>query len=306
MLNISLRRLEVFVALAEAGGFGAAGMRLGIAQASVSAHIRALEDHLGLVLVERRRGRQGSLNAAGQQFLDHARRLLADAAVMRSAVAETREAGRVEVILACQRMVANTVIAPVIADFSRRHPRAQLVIRTLRQPEVFEELLGGSADIGCFLSNAPPPSLRAAVIGQLRLRLAVARQHPLAGIARLTPAALAPYPFIRAEQGSHLGRELDQLLLATGISRVSVAARTTEYQVAREVVLAGGAVMLALEPALRADLASGSLVALDMAAPPLMMDLCLALSQRRRDTPTARSLAECLRMALATGGATGA
>lgn len=295
MIRVSLRRLEVFVALAEAGGFGAAAARLGIAQASVSAHMHALENHLGLVLVERRRGRAGALSAAGLEFLDHARRLLADAERMSATVIETRQAARTQVILACQRLVANYIIPTTLAAFAREQARLQLVIRTLRQSEVVEQLLGGSAELACFLSNAPPPALQAEIIGRERFLLVVARDHPLAGRRALSPAEIAAHPFVRADHGSHLGRELDRLLVAAGIGRVEVASRTTEYPMGRELALAGVGVMLALERSLRPDLESGALVTLPLDGPPMLMDLCLAMSPRRTATPMARALAQRLR-----------
>ena len=47
MFPSSLRRLKVFVAVVDAGSFGAAADQLGITQPSVSGHIRALEQQIG-------------------------------------------------------------------------------------------------------------------------------------------------------------------------------------------------------------------------------------------------------------------
>ena len=301
MLQVSLRRLEILVAVAEAGGFAAAAARLGIAQPSVSAHVRALEEATGLVLVERRRGRSGRLSAAGEAFLEHARAVLGQAEQMGAAVRERRQAARAQVVLACQRMVANYVLPATLATFARDHERVQLVIRTLGQAEVMDQVLGGAADLGCFLSNAPPAALGAEVIGRERFLLVVGPGHVLAGQERLAPGEVARHPFVRADQGSHLGRELDRLLAWAGITEVQVAARTTEYPIGRELAAAGTGVLLALERSAQPDLAEGRLVAVRLDAPDIMMDLCLALSPRRPVSPAVREVMALLRRSAIQG-----
>ena len=47
MPNVTLRRMEIFVAIVDEGSFAAAADRFGIAQPSVSEHIRTLERDVG-------------------------------------------------------------------------------------------------------------------------------------------------------------------------------------------------------------------------------------------------------------------
>src|SRR5690606_14094385 len=103
MLNVTLRRMEVFVAIVDEGSFAAAANRFGIAQPSVSAHIRALERDVGGEVFARRRGRRPVLTELGRSILSHARELLAEAADMRADVVKLRNATGQRVVLACQR-----------------------------------------------------------------------------------------------------------------------------------------------------------------------------------------------------------
>src|SRR2546423_13698641 len=50
---MTLRRLELFVAVVEEGSFTRAARRLGLAQPSLSQQVRALEEELGGPLIER-------------------------------------------------------------------------------------------------------------------------------------------------------------------------------------------------------------------------------------------------------------
>lgn len=79
---MSLTHLQSFVAVAEEGHVGRAARRLHLTQPPLSRHILALEEELGTRLFERTpRGMR--LLPAGEAFLQHARRILAevDAAV---------------------------------------------------------------------------------------------------------------------------------------------------------------------------------------------------------------------------------
>src|SRR5437870_4978645 len=110
MLSVTLRRLHVFVTVAETGSFAATAARLGIAQPSVSAHIKSLEQNVSARLFERQSGRAASLTEAGQAYLLHAQQLLANAARiedemgLRSATADRR------ITLSCQRSLANSAL----------------------------------------------------------------------------------------------------------------------------------------------------------------------------------------------------
>jgi DNA-binding transcriptional LysR family regulator len=74
---VSLTHLQSFVAVAEEGHVGRAARRLHLTQPPLSRHILALEDELGTRLFERTpRGMR--LLPAGEVFLHHARRILAE------------------------------------------------------------------------------------------------------------------------------------------------------------------------------------------------------------------------------------
>jgi DNA-binding transcriptional LysR family regulator len=89
---VSLTHIQSFIAVAEEGHVGRAARRLHLTQPPLSRHILALEDELGARLFERTP--QGMrLLPAGEAFLDHARRILAevDAAVETVRGVATRE-----------------------------------------------------------------------------------------------------------------------------------------------------------------------------------------------------------------------
>ncbi|MFC3737277.1 LysR family transcriptional regulator [Paractinoplanes deccanensis] len=87
---MNLRQLEALVAVVDAGTFTDAALALGMSQASVSRAIAALESSLGARLLLRTT-RQVSLTATGARVLPIARRVLAEATVLRQAVVSLPE-----------------------------------------------------------------------------------------------------------------------------------------------------------------------------------------------------------------------
>src|SRR5690349_13758192 len=77
-MNMQLRQLEYFVAVADARHFTRAAESEHVAQPSLSKQIRALERELGTPLLNRARGNV-TLTPAGETLLPLARRIVADA-----------------------------------------------------------------------------------------------------------------------------------------------------------------------------------------------------------------------------------
>lgn len=78
MIPIDLEQLRIFVAVAERGGFTRAAESLYISHSTTSRAVSALEEHLGVRLLERT-SRSQCLTEAGMLLLEKGRELLGDA-----------------------------------------------------------------------------------------------------------------------------------------------------------------------------------------------------------------------------------
>lgn len=101
-MNIELRHLRYFVAVAEELHFGRAAARLNISQPPLSQQIQILEQQVGARLLART-NRSVSLTAAGKQFLNDSRQILSmveDAAAQQTALSRgsRRAADRVYLV----------------------------------------------------------------------------------------------------------------------------------------------------------------------------------------------------------------
>jgi LysR family transcriptional regulator, regulator for bpeEF and oprC len=123
-----LLAMKVFVRVAERGSFGRAADELEISRPAASAHVAALEKHLGARLLHRTTRRVG-LTAEGTEFLRRARRILEELRDAEETLRDTRSKPqgklRVDVPVAFGRYL----LLPALPDFTRRYPLIELDLR---------------------------------------------------------------------------------------------------------------------------------------------------------------------------------
>ncbi len=196
---MELRHLRYFVAVAEVENISRASLRLHIAQPALSRQIRDLEDELGFPLLLRS-ARSVQLTPAGRVFLDEARAVLlrADEAVAKSRAVALGTGGELRVGYAPS--LAAGILSAAVASFTQIHPGIRVELFDLSTAEMLQGLADASLDV--VVSVPQPPKSRASrEIRWLPLvrapwRLAVRRDHRLAGKVRVTPADAVAGPLL--------------------------------------------------------------------------------------------------------------
>ncbi len=293
--NVTIRQLRVFAAVVDAGGFGAASEQLDIAQTSVSAHIQAIEEQLGQPVFLRRPGRTPVLTELGTALLEHARVIVAEVDALTSRLGAKTRLFDEQIVFACQRPIADSVLPPVLARFALEHPSIELVTRVGTQEEVMGLVQNGSAAIGCLISNDDVPNVISESLGTERCVLIAGRQHPLAGRDAVDPGEVERFPFVGAPESSLFGKSVDRMMRDIGIERMTIVSRATEYQVLRQLVIAGVGIACVTEKRVARDVAAGDLVVLPLRGPPLTMTVRLLLSSTKQATPAVQSFIEQIR-----------
>lgn len=149
-----LDKLEMFIALAKEGHFGRAAERLNIAQPTLSAGIKQLEEHLGVQLVHRG-SRFGGLTPEGQTTLVWAKRIIGDARQLRDEMRTSRQGLSGEVRLAVIPTAQNWA-GRLCAAFAERHPKVRFTILSRNSREVLQMLEDFEVDAGIsYLENEP-------------------------------------------------------------------------------------------------------------------------------------------------------
>jgi len=193
---MELRHLRYFVAVANELHFGRAAEKLHISQPPLSMQIRALEDELGVALLNRTR-RHVSLTRAGQAFLQDARQILEKTD---QAILTARRAGRGEIgeLAVGFISVADYNLLPlVLREFRRRYPMVSLSLKEATTDTQLEDLREGRIDVGFLLPPVTEPGIQSVPVLREPLIAALPERHPLAAASEaIALSELANTPFI--------------------------------------------------------------------------------------------------------------
>jgi DNA-binding transcriptional LysR family regulator len=182
---MELRHLRYFVAVAEELNFSRAAQRLHIAQPALSNQIKALENELGVQLLERTR-RIVRLTDAGKTLLSDARPLLADAqtAELHARGAQKGETGTIHIGYVLT--TANTQLASIIKAFRESYPGVMPDLAQLATGAQIVGLKNRQLDVGFVRPPVNAHELETEVLGEEKMVLAVASSDPLAKKRRLS------------------------------------------------------------------------------------------------------------------------
>lgn len=163
-MNIELRHLRYFVAVAEELHFGRAAARLNISQPPLSQQIQALEQQIGARLLART-NRSVLLTAAGKQFLADSRQILSmvDDAAARAERLHQGEAGELRIGFTSSAPFIRAV-SDTLSLFRRDYPDVHLQTREMNTREQIAPLIEGTLDMGLLRNTALPETLEHAVI----------------------------------------------------------------------------------------------------------------------------------------------
>ena len=295
MISLSGRSLLVFVAIVESGSFAAAARRLGIAQPSVSAHVKGLERETGARLFERTSGRQAVLTEVGRGFLVHARELIERTARLEEELGARSGVAASTVAFACQRSLAHTVLRGPLANFARERRHVRLSVRIAFQEEVVTAVRMGAADLGCLMSNEEPEDIPSLLLGRQPFVIFAAPDHPLAGRKRVSPQELSHHDFVGPVASSLFGRTQRKMLLGLGVERIRIVAEGTEFSLVRDLVAAGLGLGCSLLASVQPDITAARMSLIDLDAPPLYLDVRLLMNGQRRLAPPVREFTDFLR-----------
>jgi DNA-binding transcriptional LysR family regulator len=194
---MELRHLRYFVAIGEDQHYGHASRRLGVAQPALSRQIQDLEKEIGFKLFDRM-PRGVKLSAAGEVFLEDARRILHDVgeATARAARVARGQLGTLRVGFA-ENVSWHGVVPDSFRRFREQQPDVDLQLHPAASLEQLEAIRSGRLDAG-FVHFMPKADadLDQLAVGRQQVELALPKRHPLARLKKLRLRDLTDAPFI--------------------------------------------------------------------------------------------------------------
>jgi DNA-binding transcriptional LysR family regulator len=187
---MTIRQLEVFLAIAHAQSFSRAAERIHLSQPTLSEHMKELEDELGVPLFIRH-SRSVSLTEPGRVFEDYATRVVATLAAGRQAIAELDGLKRGSLVVGASTTPGTYVLPARIAKFREQYPGITVALRIGNSRAVEERVRDGEVDLAIIGGHVLGPSERCVAAGIVdELQLIVPPDYPVRA-GSLPPARLA-------------------------------------------------------------------------------------------------------------------
>ncbi|MGZ3419076.1 MAG: LysR substrate-binding domain-containing protein [Polyangiales bacterium] len=210
---MDIHQLHTFVAVAREGSITRASEVLHLSQPAVSAHIKALEDALGLALFERT-ARGMSLTRDGQRLLAKAEQTLAAHQELMDEA--TRIKGRLtgKLRLGAGSNSNNEAIGRLLTSLSERCPDVEVALKHGTSVDILTGIRNGSLDAGFYNeAGEPDPDLTTCEVSRFKIHLAAAPEL----IAVSEPPdwkALAELSWIYPPSSACCGRTAESLFKA--------------------------------------------------------------------------------------------
>ncbi|QET05643.1 MULTISPECIES: LysR family transcriptional regulator [Cupriavidus] len=289
-MNISVRHLRAFVALATHRNFTRAAQACHLSQSAFSTLVQALEEQAGSRLFERTT-RHVELSADGRRFEEVARRLLEDFEAAFADLRDHAERRKGRVAIAALPSLAAGDLPPLLAAFHARYPGIALELHDQLADGCIELVRRGQADFALAPAPAQDADLRIEPLVHDNFHLVCRADHPLARKRRVAPQALAGLPFIQLSRTSSVRQHLDAALHPLRLSGVMEV-----EHLATVAALVEAGLGISVVPALALfQFRREALAIRPMQMPQLVRDICLVRLKERGDSSAAAAMIEMLR-----------
>jgi DNA-binding transcriptional LysR family regulator len=229
---MTLTQLRYLVAIADSGlNITQAAERMHATQPGLSKQLKQLEDELGVLLFARKGRSLEAVTAAGAQVLTYARRVLAEAANIRSYAANQRSEAHGRLVIATTHTQARFVLPPAVSQVKRAYPQVSVHLQPTADDEVLDTLARGEADFALISTAGDVPAGGIAVpLFRWERKVLVPRSHPLAGSdSAPTLAQLAAHPLVSYESSNRHDSSLRRAFAGAGFTpQVAMTARDAD------------------------------------------------------------------------------
>ena len=215
-MDITIKQLKAFVAVAQTRNFAEAGERLHLSQPALSIAIKNMERIVGGQLLSRTT-RTLSLSPEGEDFLPVAQRLLADWDNALTDLHNLFAMHRGKLTIATMASFSISQLPKALSHYRVQHPDINIAIQDVIAESVVDLVRKGRVEVGVTFDPEESEDLNFEPLFEDRLLLVTPKKHPLLEIQNITWKDLQDYPFIALQRPSAMRQMVDDATLARGI-----------------------------------------------------------------------------------------
>ena len=199
----------MFLTVAEARNFTRAAAQMGLGQPVISGMIQELEQELGFRLFDRTT-RRVELTDAAREFLDDARRIIAD---FEQSVNRARDVGshrRGRIMVGAPPLLAAALLPDVIRDFARSSPGVEVTLFDRTVPTINQMIKTGRLELGIGTFQGKEDGVAKIALISDRFSLFCSADHPLAALTRPTWKDLSGFPLVTLQRENGIREEVER------------------------------------------------------------------------------------------------
>ncbi len=260
--TLDSRQLRAFWVLAQTGSFTAAAGHLSLTQSAVSHSIRALEQDIGCLLLDRL-GKKVTPTEAGEALLARAERILREMGKVREEIGRLGKWGQAHLSLGASTTACQHLIPAVLREFRESYPECAITIQPGGGPTLIEMVRNERIDLAVSLRPRREARLEFRPLFVDELQFVVNPLHPWARKGKVERDEIGRQNFVLHEPSSFTYQAIDRYFAAEGISlKTSIALESTEA--IKELVKAGLGISILASWIAQKELAERSLAALPL------------------------------------------
>ena len=265
MLKINLKQLEAFVATAEFSSFTKAAEIMFLTQSTISSHISALENTLGVRLIQRSARQRVTLTTEGERVYREARDILDRCQALQDLGSHDREN---QLVIGASTVPGQCLLPEIMAEFLENFPGRRYVQLRGDSSQIHQYLAQGKANLGFVGVAANSKEYNYHPVAKDRLVLITANREPYQSLAQAgySGMELLDHPMICREENSGTRQEMESFLIRNGIAleTLNVVAQIDNPEAIKSSVSRGLGVSIMSVLAARDEILAGRLLSFEL------------------------------------------
>ncbi|WP_375687530.1 LysR family transcriptional regulator [Pseudooceanicola sp. LIPI14-2-Ac024] len=236
-LRFTLRQLEYFIAVGEAGSIALAADKVNVTAPSMSSAIAQLEAGFGVQLFTRRHAQGSVLTPTGERFMEQAREVLSAADKLNDMANIYTGSVRGSLRVGCMRTFVQLMVPQLRRSFEDKYENVDFSQVELDQAQIFDALGSARIDVALTYDLSLPSDIDFQPLRTLPPYVMVDLAHPLAGRSEVTAADMLDHDMVLLDM-PHSSDYFLSLFRGLG-RRPRITERTTEIAIQRSLVANG-------------------------------------------------------------------
>lgn len=294
MSSISLKQLEVLIAVVERGNFTEAAEYLYLSQSTVSSHISALEEALHVMLFHRKSKKRIALTSDGKRVYQYAKDVVSRCEALESALNRERES---ELVIGASTAPSKGLLPEQLRIFCEKHADCRCVVKSGDSEQIQQMVLDGDIQLGFVGSTDNRQSLTYEHVAADRLVMITPNTPHFAELkARgVFGREMLGEPMIFRDHGSGTQKMIDNYLSSQDTKRVQARYYTSDPELLQELVALGCGVSILSALSVREKADAGHLLTFELEETPVSRNIYMVYRKKSDLSDLAKAFAQQMR-----------